>query len=192
MTQHSKTGPTNTTETNGDDRTNVVGKWFYHTHPAGTTSPMSLYAGTGPFCWSIDAYVEKRVEPLLEQLVEQLLGQPEPAEKWFITLHVTAQGGDNQRIFKSDTVQVVPNTSTSTRISFPTNTVSPIATSSYGMPTIGARLRDGENFVLDTIGVMFTLDSTGHPVVTIVDTEITSMWMIGAREIVLTDPPLRF
>lgn len=163
MMQYSKTDLENTGETDGK-------------HPANwnaITANISLYAGTGVFYWSIDAYVERRVELSITD--------------WYITLHVTAHGGGKPMVFRSENKKIEPGSIAF--IPFLITTVGSIQESSYGMPTIRTQFNDGATIVSDTIGVMFTVDG-GHPVIKIVDTEITSTWLIGAREIVLTDPPI--
>lgn len=132
-----------------------------------------LFTGTAPFCWSADAYVQQ---------IDKL------APQWFVTLHITAQGGNEQRVFQSETVSVVP--SKIVGIPCPMNTVEPIPRNSYGMCAITAQFNDGAVIQPNTIGIRLIVVNGKTPVVEIVNTEIMPTWIIGAREIVLTDPPL--
>ncbi len=136
-----------------------------------------LFTGTVPFIWSIEGYLQEILDS-------------EP--KWFITLHITAQGAVT-RVFKSETVEIALDQLCA--VPFQLNKISesggdPIPTSGYVLDEFqvtGTESSEQSNCIY----VRITMPRAGVvPNLEIVDTKIQADWIIGAREIVLTDPPL--
>lgn len=131
-----------------------------------------LYAGTVPFVWSFDCY--------LQQL------KTDTKSRWFVTLHLTAQGSQTV-IFKSKTVEVYANELVP--VPFPDSQDELFFNSDYYMESCS--MSDIEDSGINCIYVQLIPPVTGHaPSIVIVDTKVQPSWIIGAREIVLTDPPL--
>lgn len=131
-----------------------------------------LYTGTIPFIWSFDIYLQQ-------------LGESE--KRWFATAHLTAQGATTV-IFRSETVEVFPNTVTA--IPFPGSQNRPTLASTYYMQS--CEMSGGGDPNANCIYVqLIPAQIVGFaPTIVIVDTKIQPNWIIGAREIILTDPPI--
>lgn len=126
--------------------------------------------GSGVFTWTIKAIVRQD---------EATPGQ------WSVTLQVIAQGGDNTRQIFLSGIGYTKLGSTA-QVPFPISYNDPIFKDSYGMAFMSAQYRDGEAIISQTIGV-YLRETPAGIAVSIVNTEITPIWIIGARDISLID-----
>lgn len=154
------------------------------------TDSITVYTGVVPLTFTIEAF--------LEQLEAQ------GVSTWYITLHLTGFGTD-QVVFVSNTVQATLNTIVS--VPFPSTMQQPVASNAYNLT----------KFVNTSASSTSTEDETdeapkpgptptfyvnvqvsappvggGTPTVSVVNTSVAASWFIGARDIVITDPPIKF
>ena len=132
-----------------------------------------LFAGTTPFLWSFNTYLQQ-------------LGEGNNTQ-WFVTVHLVAQG-DRTVIFRSETVEVLPNVITT--VPFPGAENSHPLQSNYYMESC-AMFGSGIPTTNCVYLQMIPSQIAGYaPSLVIVGTQIQPTWIIGAREIILTDPPV--
>jgi len=139
-------------------------------------STLQLYGGSVPFSWALEVYLEK------ETLGSDI--------HWFVTLHITSQG-THQQVFRSSTVELAPNQVKQVPFPRPGDPAPNIPPGEYGINTCTAQSQDEQTIVPNCIGVKLTAQPNTLPFVTIVDTGVAPAWLIGARHIFLTDPPLQ-
>ena len=141
-----------------------------HHIPARRSADMTMYAGTVPFLWSMDIFLQEMLLPEMRR---------------YITIHITAQGATTQ-VFKSETVEIVPDQVCS--VYFLPHETDGVA-DSYMMT--GCSILGGAAD-LNAVHVRMTLSNVvgGAPTIEVVDSTIRPTWLIGAREIILTDPPI--
>ncbi len=139
-------------------------------------SSIQLYGGSVPFSWTLEVYLE-----------EEVLG---PDTHWFITLHINSQG-THQQVFRSATVELLPDQITQVPFPRPGDAPPVVPPGEYGIKACTAQLQVEQTIAPATIGVQLVAQPNVLPFVKIVDTEVTPVWLIGARHIFLTDPPLR-
>lgn len=139
-------------------------------------SSLELYGGSAPFIWTLEVYLEKEIG--------------ESAIYWFITLHIVAQG-ISQQVFRSATVEIVPEQVSYIPFARPGDINPVIQSSDFGVQVCTSHSWDEQTIVPKAIGVQLFTPHDASPYVNIVHTEVDTYWLIGARHIVLTDPPLR-
>ncbi len=133
------------------------------------TSKITLFSGVVPLTMTIEAMVEK-VEDVNMNI------------SWYVTLHLTGFG-TTQRIFMSNTVPITLGVVTP--VTFPPMSYT-VGASEYGLQTIGTAV--GVSGV--TAMVQLNPVPGGTPKLQILNTTIDAQWVIGAIDILITDPPI--
>lgn len=154
------------------------------------TDSITVYTGVVPLTFTIEVF--------LEQL------QTQGNSTWYITLHLTGFGTD-QVVFVSNTVPVTLNTTVS--VPFPSTVKPPVPSNEYNLTkfantTVSTTTTDTDTDEVAAVGptpsfsvnvqLNAPLIAGGIPEVVIVDTSVAASWFIGARDIVITDPPIEF
>lgn len=129
----------------------------------------STLSGFGVFEWTmeVEAWQEKQ-----------------GAEQWLVTVRIMAREGSTAQVFLSGIGRTVLGGTAA--VPFPTVFDKSIASDSYGLGAISAQYKDGESLIPQTIGIYLKDTSIGISI-SIVNTEITPTWIIGARDISLID-----
>jgi hypothetical protein len=167
------------------------------------TDSITVYTGVVPLTFTIEVFLE------------QLIAQGVPT--WYITLHLTGFGTD-QVVFVSDTVQLTPNTIVS--VPFPSTVQASVPSNKYNLTkfanaVVSKRSTESESDTDEasndpdtstngasrsgytppfTVNVQVKppITTGGIPEVTVLNTSLAAYWVIGARDIVITDPPIVF
>lgn len=135
------------------------------------TTKITLYSGVMPLSMIFEAMVEEVVDDQLNS-------------KWYATLHLTGIGSA-QNVFMSNTVQIQPGVVTP--VTFPPTSFA-VGSSGYGLQSIGT----GPASTSVTAMVKLTLPTPPNtdPTLTILNTTVDAQWVIGAIDILITDPPV--
>lgn len=133
------------------------------------TSKITLFSGVIPLTMTIEGMVEK-VEDVNMNVT------------WYVTLHLTGFGSA-QRVFMSNTVAVPLGVVTP--VTFPPMSYA-VGTHEYGLKSIGA----GAGASPVTAMVKLVPMMGGAPLLQIVNTTLDAQWVIGAIDILITDPPI--
>lgn len=154
------------------------------------TDSITVYTGVVPLTFTIEVF--------LEQLEAQ------GVSTWYITLHLTGFG-TNQIVFVSNTVQAILNTIVS--VPFPSTVQQSVASNAYNLTKFvntGGSSTSTDDETDDepkpgptptfyvNVQVSAPPIGGGAPIVSVVNTPIAASWFIGARDIVITDPPIKF
>lgn len=135
------------------------------------SSKITLYSGVMPLTMTIEALVQS-----VEELDKEL--------KWYVTLHLTGFG-TSSRVFISETVSAVLDTVTT--VPFPPMAYPPVGSTNYGLNQVGSSS-------VTSLSVQVKLSSPvlvgGVPSLQILNTTIDAQWIIGAIDILITDPPV--
>ncbi len=134
------------------------------------TNKITLYSGVMPFTMTIEAMVEEVQDINMNT-------------RWYATLHLTGFG-TTQNVFASNTVEIVPNVPTP--VVFPPASQA-VGASSYGLAAIGSVP------TVSSVTAMLKLTlspTTGDLELQILNTTIDAQWVIGAIDILITDPPI--
>jgi hypothetical protein len=116
----------------------------------------------------------------------QLVANVQPVDSspglWAITLIIQATGGSSETSFFSSTGYT--KAGGIAQIPFPAFSTGSVSVESYGMSTVCAQYMQNDNIMPQTIGVHLE-EVAGQVVVSIVNTEVSTTWIIGARDICL-------
>lgn len=142
------------------------------------SSDMLFFAGTVPFVWSLEVYLQEILQPV---------------PQWFVSVHLTAEGAVT-RVLKSDTVAIQPDQVCAvpfTMHPLSSRSGDPQPSSGYFLESYAAG--NSESGTIEEPSYVFlkmTLMEDLYPRIEVVDTRVRAEWIIGARDIVLTDPPV--
>lgn len=143
---------------------------------------ITVYTGVVPFTFTLQIFLEEV--------------KVQGVATWYITVHLTGFG-TRQIIFVSDTVPVTLNTLTT--VPFPAMAPPAVGSHQYDMTSVansGYTNSQADAAPTHAFAIKVRVNSPAGsgvvPTVQVDDTSLNASWFIGARDIVITDPPIKF
>lgn len=135
-----------------------------------------INSGTAPFCfpfiWTINVSVQQE---------NPTTGQ------YSLQVFIVVYEANNSYTYQSEMVSV--QLGSTTPVPFPVSGARHISRDSYGVSSIKIQCQIGETIHPHCVGV-FIGEGQGGAVANLVETEVTPVWIIGARDIAIIDDPL--